>query len=489
MQVKKFEARSMKEALELVKTQLGPDAIILSAKDNSKKYGLVGESSFEITAAVSDETLHKKHFVESKLRTQDKNKFNSSSARVQKDIINKFVQKHVSQNQPNKPITSQRYIDIDEEQNLAEERIRNAAQRAFNAFDFQEEVKESKKYWFQRDNTRSKNEATQMSNLTKALEVNTMNNLNHSTGEDIQNLKNEILSLKQMLSQMNQSPENTSHSTYPGSNYGIHFEISQNYQNLLKEGINEEHAVEMILDIQNQLPLLKLKNKSLIEGLLAKKILDSISISDAKDKKFHFFVGPSGNGKTSSLIKMASQLLVREGKRVAILTTDNHKVGAVEQLKIYSQILNVPFAIIREKSDWKEILKFINNIDYILVDFPGLSLRTAQEKTFFERLVVNDIPNKAIHLVLSARSKYDDMLEALHSYSILNVDDVIFNHLDESAQNGPIYSFVKTNLIPIHSFGIGSRIPEDFEYATKERLVDLIFHITKKNNQTHEASL
>ncbi|WP_374021172.1 hypothetical protein [Bdellovibrio bacteriovorus] len=60
MQVKKFEARTMKEALEMVKTQLGPDAIILSARDNNKSFGLVGEGSVEITAAVSEETLQKK---------------------------------------------------------------------------------------------------------------------------------------------------------------------------------------------------------------------------------------------------------------------------------------------------------------------------------------------------------------------------------------------------------------------------------------------
>lgn len=481
MQVKKFEARSMKEALELVKTQMGPDAIILSAKDNSRKYGLVGESSFEITAAVSEDTLHKKKFVESKLRDQDKNRFNASPARAQKEIINKFVQKHASQNQV-KPITTQRYIDIDAEQTLADERIKSAAQRAFDAFDFREE-----------EETRNVKIGKTIANQKNSVAASTMSqstSFSQGGGEDIQNLKNEILSLKQMLANMQQSDmQPTTAAGYPGSQYGIQFDLVQNYQNLLKEGISEDLAVEMILEVQNQLPVTKLKNKSLVEGILAKKILDGITISDTKNRKFQFFVGPSGNGKTSSLIKMASQLIVREGKKVAILTTDNHKVGAVEQLKIYSQILNVPFAIIRGKVDWKEVLKFINNIDYILVDFPGFSLKSQQERSFFENLVVNDIPNKAIHLVLSSRSKFDDMQESLNNYSMLNIDDVIFNHLDESVHNGPIYSFVKNNQIPIHSFGIGSRIPEDFEYATKERLVDLIFHITKKNNQNHEAGL
>ena len=74
MQVKKFEARSMKEALDLVKSQLGPDAIILSAKDNSRSYGLAGNGSVEITAAVSEEVLQKKKFVESRMRNEDRDK-------------------------------------------------------------------------------------------------------------------------------------------------------------------------------------------------------------------------------------------------------------------------------------------------------------------------------------------------------------------------------------------------------------------------------
>src|SRR6185312_9590081 len=136
MQVKKFEARTMKEALEMVKTQLGPDAIILSARDNNKSFGLVGEGSVEITAAVSEETLHRKKFVESRLRVEDKEKLNRSSAKVQKHIIDKMVTKYIDEKEASAPkkITRTRYIEIDDDvessQNLASERIKSAAERA-----------------------------------------------------------------------------------------------------------------------------------------------------------------------------------------------------------------------------------------------------------------------------------------------------------------------------------------------------------------------
>src|SRR5437868_8578257 len=123
MQVKKFEASNMKEALEMVKAELGPDAIILSARDNNKSYGLVGDGSVEITAAVSEDTLQRKKFAEARLREQEREKFARSSARAQKDLIEKMVNKHVQKNQAPRAITSQRYIEIEDENLYAKAQV------------------------------------------------------------------------------------------------------------------------------------------------------------------------------------------------------------------------------------------------------------------------------------------------------------------------------------------------------------------------------
>ncbi|MBL7545728.1 MAG: flagellar biosynthesis protein FlhF [Bdellovibrionaceae bacterium] len=470
MQVRKFEARTMKDALEMVKKQLGPDAIILAAKDNSNKYGLVGESSFEITAAVSEETLHKKKFAESRMAENDRQQFQNSSARAQKEIISKFVTRHTTPIA--KPVTTQKYIDINDERNAAEERIKNAVQRAYDAGAVLS------------DKPAVRSQSKTVGQKPKAMAV------AEPSDTEMNSLRLEIASLKQMIKSI-QAPvtENRPQSHYPGENYGIHYELSSQFQGLVKEGIIEELAAEMLLDLQGQVPVTRLKNKPLVEGYLAKKILEDIVVSEGESKKFHFFVGPSGGGKTSSIIKMASQMIVRENKKVALLTLDTQKVGAVEQLRIYSQILNVPFAVIRGRSDWKEILKFINSIDYILVDTPGSNLKSEEEISFFDNLILKEIPSKSVHLVLSARSKYEDLQSVFNKFAALNVTDVVFNHLDETVQNGNVYSFNKISKLPLFAFGIGQRIPEDFEYATKERIVDLIFHITQKNNANSEASL
>src|ERR1700733_4353719 len=93
MQVKKYEAKTMKEALQLVKQELGPEAIILSAKDNKRSFGLAGKGSVEITAAISEKSLQKKKYVERNLPEGAVEKFRSQSAKRQKEFIEDSVAK------------------------------------------------------------------------------------------------------------------------------------------------------------------------------------------------------------------------------------------------------------------------------------------------------------------------------------------------------------------------------------------------------------
>nr|BFD64224.1 flagellar biosynthesis protein FlhF [Bdellovibrio sp. HM001] len=485
MQVKKFEARTMKEALEMVKTQLGPDAIILSARDNNKSFGLVGEGSVEITAAVSEETLQKKKFAESRLREQDRVKFNNSSARQQKELIQKMVEKHVQKAAPAQaqPITQRRYIDIEDEHELnrqnrvSEERVRSAAQRALNAFQEQDEIFSRGGNAVKKTNPQTKTAATQ-ARPAAPVAVET---------PEIQALKNEIASLKQVISQFQQMPQ-TFAGSHPGADYGINYDLSFVYSKLTGAGMAPEIAAEILTQAQETLPALKLKNRSLVEAWVARHVLDATKIATNPGQgKIHCFVGPAGSGKTSALIKMASHMVVREGKKIALFTTDTFKVGAADQMKIYAQILNVPFSVIRTQQDWTNLMRYLANVDCVLVDYTGLSLKSNDEIQMLKSLLPPAALNPNIHLTLSTNAKDSDCTELGRRYSVLGYKDVIFTSLDESTQHGTIYNFMKRFDVPLHSFGIGPRVPEDFEFATKERLLDLIFRITKLKQQDSEA--
>lgn len=463
MQIKKFEARSMKEALEMVKTQLGPDAIILSAKETTKNFGLGGEKSIEITAAYSETVLHNKKFVESKFGHKDKEVFQKTSAKNQKQVMQKMIETQIAkmnaqttgqtvvqQRTPYK-MTEKRYIDIDNEHAAA---------------------------------------VLQAPVITApvVMQPTTVTQVAQKVWNDMEvtSLKKEIESLKQVMSQFKTMPQSFVQA-HPGAEFGIHYIMSTHFQKLTQRGLMTEIAADIVLQAQKQLTSEQQKSRHSVESWMAKYMLDSIPIVHESNEQFHLFVGPSGSGKTSSLIKMASDLILNHRKRVALITTDATKVGASEQMKIFSQILNVPFLAMRSQQNWAHVIPHLDQIDHVLVDYSGLNLRTQEELNYLKRMSPPVFKSMRTHLVLSALSKDSDLIDCAKRYEVFGFNDVIFTSLDEANMHGNIYNFVRKVPTELFAFGIGQKVPEDFERATAERVVDLILQITKSQAMQEEA--
>ena len=474
MQVKKFEARTMKEALDMVKKQLGPEAIILGARDNRKSFGLVGEGSVEITAAISTEVLHKKQFAESRMRPQDREKFQNSTARSQKQVMEKFANKYAEDHKQPRAVTKTRYIEIDNQvqeemftqeapTEAAEVRIKSAAQRAWEAMQQQEDQ-------IARDEIKPSKKNVEMLEVKQS---------------EILALKTELAGLKHALSHFQKVPQSILPS-HPGSEFGLSYEFSSTFEKLTQAGMTSEIAAEILNVAQTQMPPVRFKNKALVDAWAARYILDTTRIVGEKTpSKVQIFVGPGGTGKTSALVKLAAHAAVKEQKRVVLLTADTFKVGAIDQMRIYANILNVPFAVIRKQSDWPYLLNQLAQFDYILCDFPGMSLKNVEEISTLRSLLPPEKAHADVHLVLPATAKNEELYQAGKRFRVCNFTDVIFTGLDEAIQHGSIYNFMKTFDVPLHSFGVGNRVPEDFEIATRERVLDLIFKLSnmKKNQE------
>lgn len=424
MQVKKFEAKTMKEALELVKKELGPEAVILSARDNKKGFGLAGEGSVEITAAVSELTLRKKQFTESKFSEKDKTRFQASTAKQQKDLIERVVNTQVEKTRP-RPVTAQRYIDI--EPTVQPVQAQPAAQMRHN-------------------------------------------------NQDITSLRNEIDSLKSMLSQFQSMPQTIRESQFSTP------ELRAIYERLCDEQMNPLDAQSFVQKAQAGLPTSRHRDRNMIEGWVARSIMDQCLLSDSgMDKKIHVFWGPPGVGKTTTLVKLAAQWMKNHNKKIALVTMDTLKVGATDQLKICAQILNAPFAVLRSSTDWNEILRYLDSVDHIFVDTPGPAIQLRREADYCQTILGSKDSNHRHHLVLSAAYPKQMLQDLINRADIFSCDDLIVTHLDECQHFGAIYSLMLEMALPLHSFGLGTRMPDDFEAATRERILDLIFHITKSN--------
>lgn len=496
MQVKKFEAPTMKEALEMVKNHLGPGAIILNAKDNSRGFGLMGKNSIEITAAISETELKKKQWAESRLKEEQLAFLRQKSMKVQKEFIEKSVRRYTNANEEEdkrrRPVTQRRYIDIDDdrENQISYEETKKRSQ-ARTVDELLKEIGHPQRFVETPQAKTSSDQRVKSAALSalkafeeaevatpKKVKVATPTLHNQASLAEVQALKNEILNLRGMIQNFQHTPK-PSATLHPGVDKGVSFELSGIYHKLSQAGILDEHILRL-LDLAKKELKDSIGRQSLVEGFIAKNMMSELNITDPSDASpVQLFLGTTGSGKSASLVKLASHYVIQQNKKVGILTADTEKVGAVDQLRIYSQILNVPFGILRKPEDWTSVVESLKNLDYVLIDFPGNALREVEAIERLRKMLPPDQVPCDRHLVISSTFKDKDAHEITERYRITKPTDVIISKLDEAVSHGMIYNFQKRFDLPLFSFGTGPALPEDFEFASKERVIDLIFKITK----------
>ena len=178
-------------------------------------------------------------------------------------------------------------------------------------------------------------------------------------------------------------------------------------------------------------------------------------------------VGPTGVGKTTTIAKLAANFALFEGKSVGLITIDTYRIAAVEQLKTYSEIINLPIEVVYTAADLKRAFQKLSDKQLILIDTAGRSQKNKQQirelKHFF-----NGRPLNETHLVLSANTKLEDLLETADSFKELGVNRLIFTKLDETNSLSNVIEVAERLRIPLSYVTTGQSVPEDIEVATFE---------------------
>lgn len=462
MHIQKFEAKTMKEALEMVKVNLGPEAIILSAKDNSSTFGLMGNTSVEVTAAVSEKTIAKRKMAEAKLKPALREEFRRIPAKVQKEFIDQAVERTALRQEAERKrnihqFTNQRYIEIADEL-----RPKTASAMARNYNPAGRVVSQPVPPAVMKPPPRIQTPVAMPA---------------QSETQEVQMLKSEIQQLRGILEKFNTVPQSfiTAH---PGANYGLSYEMSAIFQKMVDRGLSEKYVADLLKLAQTQMDKEQLKKPSYVEGWMVRYLLGTVTVTDMSTPcRYHVFVGATGQGKTTTLVKMAAQMVLQKRSRIAIVSLDTLKVGATEQLKIFAKILNVPYAVVRNAQEWKELESRVENVDTILVDAAGLNL-TKPEEVEWLRSVLPPEGSRRMHFVQSILSRDEEIFELTRKYLAFGIDDILFTRLDEASRCGVMINWMDHFRKPLFAFGTGSQIPEDFEWATKERVVDFVFRIS-----------
>jgi flagellar biosynthesis protein FlhF len=178
-------------------------------------------------------------------------------------------------------------------------------------------------------------------------------------------------------------------------------------------------------------------------------------------------VGPTGVGKTTTVAKLAARFALQDGARVGLITVDTFRIAAVEQLKTYARIMDVPLRVALDAPGFQSAVEDLADRELILVDTAGQSPRDEAALGALLALFPPQVPVE-VHLVLAVTTRTRDLEKILRHYGGLKVSRLLLTKLDETECHGPLLGLPVVSRLPLSYLTTGQNVPDDIEEATPE---------------------
>lgn len=383
MIIKKYTAKTEKEAIEAAKKELGENLVIMNVKNTKKKglLGLFGVMVAEVTVALEEE--HEKMSSMFPAKKETTGPIVPDSVWEKKPLQDKEFEKSVD-DETGKAIVEK----LDGLQSLLQQQLKMTEKEV------KEEVKDEK-------------------------------------------VSNETMTFIKLL--YNTMVEN---------------EVNDKYANELIDEIERNGKPDMQMDFI----LSNVYQKMILKFGKAKLIQPS-----ENNPKLIYFIGPTGVGKTTTIAKIASKFCVEEKKKIALLTADTYRIAAAEQLRTYANILEVPFRVIYTPEEIIQSVEEFRDKDYILIDTSGHSHKNEEQKEAILEFIqaTGEELEKDVFLVVSATTKYRDLIRIADSYKSIKDYKIIFTKLDETTAFGNLYNLHLYTGASLSYVTCGQNVPDD----------------------------
>ncbi len=227
----------------------------------------------------------------------------------------------------------------------------------------------------------------------------------------------------------------------------------------------------LALEVANAVPSGRRRGASTAQiGRALGERLGPLAAGHEEFRPVEVFVGPPGVGKTTTIAKIAAQERARKGRRLTLVSADGYRVGAIEQLRLYAEIVGAPFKVARSAQELGRVLD--DTRGPVLVDTAGRSPRDGVAQDLFNLLRARK--DVRTHLVVSAAGSVAHVNRTIEQYRCAEPHRVAFSRLDEAETLTPFVSVLRSQQLPVSYLGNGQRVPDDLERATGAMLAAFV---------------
>jgi flagellar biosynthesis protein FlhF len=471
--VRTFRAASMREALDLVREELGADAVILHTRQVARRRFLPWRKPLdevEITASLTFESAPREERTPRKRQQATASQANAPKPSATKPTSRGPAVRSAGAGSVGSrlDLTSEPTETLEDLLSRSATIARIAASRAP-----------------QTPNRRTTKDATpaDSNEPRRPFEAEPAGRLNRFTGRPIginptsadeadptAALSRRLDSIQQMLHDLGRANHARQDQVPP--------ELFQVYTELIDAEVEDDVARDLIYKLKRNATPAQLGDADAARALLTALVESEIRCREpiaAKPgrRRVVALVGATGVGKTTTIAKLAANFRLRSGVKLGLVTVDTYRVAAVEQLRTYAEIIDLPMKVVTNPLEMRRALDELAGLDLVLIDTAGRSpkdeLQIQELKSLLAEAHVDEV-----HLVLSMTSSRQSLEAAADKFQAAGTTAVILTKLDEASGMGAILSLARRVELPISYLTAGQAVPDDIEPAHPRRIARMI---------------
>jgi flagellar biosynthesis protein FlhF len=255
--------------------------------------------------------------------------------------------------------------------------------------------------------------------------------------------------------------------------------LEKAFTRLVQHEVEEQLAVDIIQTVLARSSHEQMTNKQYLERQIVSALAGLIPQPEperARRKKSRVIalVGPTGVGKTTTIAKLAAIHKLVNGQDVGLISADTYRIGAIEQLRTFAGIADIPMEVVYKPSEMPLALRKFRMKDIVFVDTVGRSQRSQKDLADLARFVSAADPDET-HLVVNASTNIKTAEDIVDQFKLVRPNRLLFSKLDEAVTYGPLLNLVHRHHIPLSYVTTGQAVPDDIRTVDAAQFAAMVF--------------